>query len=123
MPHAHVALLGAFGYISIAFIYMTARTNSLAKGLEWNETMSKWAFWLITIGVIVYVLPTMIIGIEQTSTAHTFGYFAARSRELLEAMSGWMWFRILPDSMMILGSLLLFIDTFKKVYLARKITK
>jgi len=85
--------------------------------------MSKWAFWLITIGVIVYVLPTMIIGIEQTSTAHTFGYFAARSRELLEAMSGWMWFRILPDSMMILGSLLLFIDTFKKVYLARKITK
>ncbi|WP_313956748.1 cbb3-type cytochrome c oxidase subunit I [Aliarcobacter butzleri] len=123
MPHAHVALLGAFGYISIAFIYMTARTNSLAKGLEWNETMSKWAFWLITIGVIVYVLPTMIIGIEQTSTAHTFGYFAARSRELLEDMSGWMWFRILPDSMMILGSLLLFIDTFKKVYLARKITK
>lgn len=123
MPHAHVALLGAFGYISIAFIYMTARTNSLAKGLEWNESMSKWAFWLITIGVIVYVLPTMIIGIEQTSTAHTFGYFAARSRELLEAMSGWMWFRILPDSMMILGSLLLFIDTFKKVYLARKISK
>ncbi|MFW0694641.1 cbb3-type cytochrome c oxidase subunit I, partial [Aliarcobacter butzleri] len=44
MPHAHVALLGAFGYISIAFIYMSARTNSLAKGLEWNESMSKWAF-------------------------------------------------------------------------------
>jgi len=34
MPHAHVALLGAFGYISIAFIYMTARANSLAKGLD-----------------------------------------------------------------------------------------
>lgn len=121
MPHAHVALLGAFGYISIAFIYMTARANSLAKGLEWDETLSKWAFWLITIGVLIYALPTMIIGVEQTSTAHTLGYYAARSRELLEAMSGWMWFRILPDSMMIIGSLFLFIDTFKKVYLSKKI--
>ena len=121
MPHAHVALLGAFGYISIAFIYMTARANSLAKGLEWDETLSKWAFWLITIGVLIYALPTMIIGVEQTSTAHTLGYYAARSRELLEAMSGWMWFRLLPDSMMIIGSLLLFIDTFKKVYLSKKV--
>ncbi len=121
MPHAHVALLGAFGYISIAFIYMTARANSLAKGLEWDETLSKWAFWLITIGVLIYALPTMIIGVEQTSTAHTLGYYAARSRELLEAMSGWMWFRILPDSMMIIGSLILFIDTFKKVYLSKKV--
>lgn len=121
MPHAHVALLGAFGYISIAFIYMTARANSLAKGLEWDETLSKWAFWLITIGVLIYALPTMIIGVEQTSTAHTLGYYAARSRELLEAMSGWMWFRLLPDSMMIIGSLVLFIDTFKKVYLSRKV--
>lgn len=121
MPHAHVALLGAFGYISIAFIYMTARANSLAKGLEWNDTMSKWAFWLMTIGVLLYTIPTMIIGIEQTSTAHTLGYYAARSRELLESMSGWMWFRILPDGMMIIGSLLLVVDTFKKVYLAKKI--
>lgn len=121
MPHAHVALLGAFGYISIAFIYMAARTNSLAKGLEWNEKWSKIAFWLITIGVIIYALPTMMIGIEQTATAHTVGYYAARSRELLESMSGWMWFRILPDGMMILGSLILFLDTFKKVYLAKKI--
>jgi nitric oxide reductase subunit B len=36
-------------------------------------------------------------------------------------MSGWMWFRILPDGMMIIGSLLLVVDTFKKVYLAKKI--
>lgn len=121
MPHAHVALLGAFGYISIAFIYMTARANSLAKGLEWDESLSKWAFWLITLGVLLYTLPTMIIGVEQTATAHTFGYYMARSRDLLEAMTGWMWFRIVPDGMMIVGSLLLFVDTLKKVYFAKKI--
>jgi len=32
MPHGHVALLGAFGYISIAFMYLTVRTNAIAKG-------------------------------------------------------------------------------------------
>jgi len=34
MPHAHVAMLGAFGYISIAFMYLVVRTNAIAKGLD-----------------------------------------------------------------------------------------
>lgn len=121
MPHAHVALLGAFGYISIAFIYMTARANSLAKGLEWNERLSKLGFWLLTVGVLVYAIPTLIIGSEQTAVAHELGYYAARSREVLESMSGWMWFRILPDAMMIIGSAVILWDTVQKIYFAKKI--
>ena len=78
--------------------------NSLAKGLEWNESLSKWGFWLLTIGVLVYAIPTLVIGTEQTAVAHKFGYYAARSREVLEGMKVWMWVRILPDAMMILGS-------------------
>ncbi len=120
MPHGHVALLGAFGYIAIAFIYMTARANSLAKGLKWDEALSKTAFWMITIGTLLYVLPTIIIGFEQTAVAHELGYYAARSREVLENMQGWMWFRILPDGMMIIGSAILLWDTFQKIYIAKK---
>ena len=121
MPHAHVALLGAFGYISIAFIYMTARANSLAKGLEWNESLSKLGFWLLTIGVLVYAIPTLVIGTEQTAVAHKLGYYAARSREVLESMKVWMWMRILPDAMMILGSAVILWDTVSKIYLAKKV--
>jgi nitric oxide reductase subunit B len=121
MPHAHVALLGAFGYISIAFIYMTARANSLAKGLEWNESLSKLGFWLLTIGVLVYAIPTIIIGTEQTAVAHKLGYYAARSRDVLESMKVWMWVRILPDAMMILGSAVILWDTVSKIYLAKKV--
>lgn len=120
MPHGHVALLGAFGYIAIAFIYMTARANALAKGLSWSEGLSKVAFWLITIGVILYAIPTIIIGFEQTAVAHEYGYYTARLRETLNTVMDWMWFRILPDGMMILGSALLLWDTTKKIYFAKK---
>lgn len=120
MPHGHVALLGAFGYIAIAFIYMTARANAMAKNLEWNETFSKFGFWLITIGVVLYALPTLVIGFEQTKVAFESGYYAARARETIEALSTWMWFRILPDAMMIIGSIVILLDTTNKIYLAKK---
>lgn len=120
MPHGHVALLGAFGYISYAFIYMTARANALAKNLEWNETLSKWGFWLLTIGVIAYAIPTLIIGFHQTQIAYESGYYATRTREVLEAMKGWMWIRILPDGMMIVGGAIILYDTLQKIYFNKK---
>lgn len=120
MPHGHVALLGAFGYISIAFIYLTARANALANNLIWDEKISKWAFWLLTIGVLLFAIPVLIIGLHQASVASEFGYYTARLRETVESMKGWMWFRILPDSMMILGGILLLWDLIKKVYFSKK---
>jgi nitric oxide reductase subunit B len=120
MPHGHVALLGAFGYISIAFLYMTSRANAMANGWVWNDKLSKWGFWLLTIGVLIFALPTLIIGAHQTQLAHDMGYFYTRTREAVEAMKGWMWFRLLPDSMMILGGLIIFYDLFTKTFMGKK---
>jgi len=123
MPHGHVALLGAFGYISIAFIYMVARSNSMAKGLEWNSKHSIIAFAILTVGTLLYALPTYIIGIEQTRIAHDMGYFYARLRSAVEPMKMWMWSRIIPDTLMIIGGLGVFIDLIYKTYFARKINQ
>ncbi|MGC8864485.1 MAG: cbb3-type cytochrome c oxidase subunit I [Bacteroidales bacterium] len=120
MPHGHVALLGAFGYIAIAFLYMTARTFSLANKTHWNDKLTQWGFWLMTIGVLLFSVPTYIIGIEQTRMAHDMGYFTARLRETVEPLKTWMWLRTLPDSMLIIGAILIFIDLLKKTFLARK---
>ncbi|APF18076.1 cytochrome c oxidase subunit I [Caldithrix abyssi DSM 13497] len=120
MPHGHVALLGAFGYISLAFIYMTARTNSLANNLEWNDTLTKWGFWLLTIGVLLFAIPTIVIGFHQAEIAHDFGYYYARLREAVEPLKGWLWIRIIPDSMMILGGALVLFDLVKKMYFSKK---
>ena len=120
MPHGHIALLGAFGYISIAFLYMTARANSLAKGLKWDPKLSKWGFWLLTIGVLLFAVPTYLVGIHQAQTAFEKGYYFARLRETIEPMKNWLWFRLVPDTMMIIGGLLIFYDLWIKMFTKKK---
>lgn len=120
MPHGHVALLGAFGYVSIAFLYMTSRANAMAKGLVWNDKISKWGFWTLTIGVLLFAIPTLIIGMEQTKIAHDLGYFAARTREALSGMSFWIWARTIPDVLMILGGGIIVYDLIFKTFFAKK---
>lgn len=120
MPHGHVALLGAFGYISIAFIYMTSRANALANNLVWNDKLSKTGFWVLTIGALLYTIPTYIVGIHQTEVAMESGYFLARMRETVDSLQGWMWARTVPDGMMILGGLIIFYDLVNKTFFAKK---
>ncbi len=120
MPHGHAALLGAFGYISLAFMYLVTRSNAMAKGLAWDETLSKIGFWLVTVGVVLYAIPTLIIGFQQAQIAHDLGYWATRQREALDGLAPVMWSRLLPDGMMILGATVIFIDLVKKSFFAKK---
>lgn len=120
MPHGHVALLGAFGYIAIAFLYMTSRTNALANNLEWNDKLSRIAFWMLTVGALLYTIPTYVIGMYQGQVAMESGYFAARLRETVEVMEGWMWARTVPDGLMILAGVLIFVDLTQKTFFAKK---
>jgi nitric oxide reductase subunit B len=122
MPHGHVALLGAFGYVSIAFLYMTSRANALANNYVWNEKLSRVGFWVLTIGVLVFAIPTLIIGFEQSKAAFELGYFYTRTRDALEGMHGWMWFRLLPDGMMILGGGIILYDLTHKTFFSKKIS-
>ncbi|MFV0398680.1 MAG: cbb3-type cytochrome c oxidase subunit I [Bacteroidales bacterium] len=120
MPHGHVALLGAFGYISIAFLYMTSRSNALANGYIWTDKWSKIGFWTLTIGALLYAIPTYMVGIHQTEVAMESGYFFARLRETIEPKKGWLWIRMVPDGMMVLGGVIVFLDLFYKTFLAKK---
>ncbi len=120
MAHSHVALLGAFGYISIAFLYLTSRANALANNLVWNDKLSKVGFWLLTIGVLLFAIPVLIIGLHQSAVASNVGYYVARLRETVDTMKGWMWFRLLPDGLMILGGIVILWDLLQKTYFAKK---
>ncbi len=120
MPHGHVALLGAFGYISLAFMYLTVRANAMAKGLEWNDKPSRIGFWLLTVGVVIFSIPTLVIGFSQAQMAHDLGYWFTRQRAAIEPLKPWMWSRLLPDGLMILGAGTIFIDLVKKSMFSRK---
>lgn len=105
---------------ALAFLYMASRTNSLANNLVWDEKISKIGFWLLTVGVLLFALPTYIIGIEQTRIAQEMGYFYTRLRSAVEPLKGWMWFRIVPDTLMLLGGITIFYDLVTKTYFAKK---
>jgi len=123
MAHGHVALLGAFGYISIAFLYFIARANALAKGLHWDEKVSTIAFWLTTAGILLFAIPVLVIGEKQMEWAYNYGYWVARTREVLEGLGFWMWVRIIPDALIVAGSILILVDLIYKLYLSRKEVK
>lgn len=121
MAHGHVALLGAFGYVAIAFLYFIVRANAIAKNLIWDEKLSNVAFWLTTVGIFLYAIPTMVIGTKQFQWAYDIGYWAARTREVLEGLGFWMWVRIVPDAMVLAGSALILVDIIYKLYLSQKV--
>ncbi|HHZ81899.1 MAG TPA: hypothetical protein EYN64_04155 [Flavobacteriales bacterium] len=52
--------------------------------------------------------------------AFNYGYWVARTREVLEGMGFWLWIRILPDLMIVAGSVLLLVDLIYKLYLSKK---
>ncbi len=120
MAHGHVALLGAFGYISIAFLYFIARANALAKGLHWDEKVSNLGFWLTTGGIFLFAFPVLVIGEKQMEWAYNYGYWVARTREVLEGMGFWLWIRLIPDLMIVAGSVLILVDLVYKLYLSKK---
>lgn len=119
MPHGHVALLGAFWYIAIAFLYLVVRSYTLAKGLEWKTKLANTGFWLLTIWVLLFAIPTIMIWFHQGGVAYDQGYFFTRLHESLEPMTAWMWFRIVPDTMMILGWISIFIDLTWKILFSK----
>jgi nitric oxide reductase subunit B len=48
------------------------------------------------------------------------GYYFTRTREALQDMQGWMWFRILPESLMIIGGGAIFVDLLLKTFFGKK---
>jgi len=120
MPHGHVALLWAFGYIAIAFLYLFVRSYVASKGMEWKTKLANTSFWLLTLWVLLFALPTLIIGFHQWAVAYNEGYYFTRLHEILAPVFNWMRFRILPDTMMILGWLGIFLDLTTKIISAAK---
>ena len=123
MPHGHVALLGAFGFIAIAFLYLVVRSNSLAKWYEWKTKLANTGFWLLTIWVLLFAIPTLIIWFHQGGVAYDMWYYFTRLHETLTPVTTWIWFRILPDTMMILGWVAIFVDLTWKILFSKKAKK
>ncbi|GAA4275624.1 nitric-oxide reductase large subunit [Aquimarina mytili] len=101
--HAHTALFGVYGMLSMGFIIICLRFYS---NREWNTIKLKRAFWFLNIGLITMVVLSLLpVGIIQAYTSITKGYSFARDAELLYSptVQTLKWLRMVGDILFSIG--------------------
>jgi nitric oxide reductase subunit B len=107
MNHAHGALFGVYGMISIALLLFSWR--GLVDKAYWNDKLLRISFWGFNVGLGMLTFGTLFpVGIMQTWTSYQDGLWAARSADFFERgivlVLGTI--RIIPDLTIILVGVL-----------------
>jgi nitric oxide reductase subunit B len=106
--HAHGALFGVYGMLGIGLTLMCLRAQRAQ--LVWREGLLRFAFWGMNLGLLAQIgLSLLPIGLLQTWTSVTDGYWAARSPEFLKTplLEVLKWMRIPGDTLFAAGALAL----------------
>ena len=107
--HGHAALFGVYGMLSISLLLFSWR--SLVKTEYWNDKVIKYVFWCLNGGLMMMVITVLFpVGIYQTLLSYKNGYWYARSPDFYNIpVVKWLFqFRIVPDTIIIIGAILLF---------------
>ncbi len=110
--HAHTALFGVYGLLSLGLVLMILRR--LAPALAWKDRALAYAFWSMNAGLVLMVgLSILPIGIAQAVASVDTGLWYARSAEFLQSplLERLRWLRIVGDSLFLtgVGSLVYFV--------------
>ncbi|MBP1775240.1 MAG: norB [candidate division NC10 bacterium] len=103
--HAHTALFGVYGLLSLGLVLLVARFLTGARA--WREWPIGVAFWGTNIGLaLMVVLSLLPIGLAQAWASMEHGLWFARSAEFLQ--QPWLqtlrWLRIVGDTVFIGGT-------------------
>jgi len=103
--HAHSALFGVYGLLSLGLMLVIARKLSAAQ--VWKEHSLAVAFWAMNIGLgLMIVLSLLPIGLAQTWASVETGLWYARSADFLQLP--WIvvlrWLRIVGDFTFLVGA-------------------
>lgn len=83
MHHAHTAMFGTYGMLSIALILFSWR--GMVNKAHWNDGLLKVSFWGLNGGLFVMAFGTLLpVGAMQAWTAFKEGLWAARSADFFE---------------------------------------
>src|SRR5262245_51730263 len=102
--HAHTALFGVYGLLSLGLTLMVARV--LTGMRVWKESKLAAAFWCMNGGLVLMVgLSLLPIGIAQAVASVQTGLWYARSAEFLQ--QPWLeqlrWLRLFGDTVFLIG--------------------
>jgi len=109
--HGHTALFGTYGFLAIGLLLFSMR--GIVRNEGWDNRFLSVSFWATNIGLLFMFVGTLLpVGILQVLDNIKYGFWHARSndfwnQDIIQFLGQ---IRIVPDSLIILGSaaLLLF---------------
>ena len=102
--HAHTAVFGVYGLLSLGFLLIIAR--KLSGERTWKDADLKLAFWGMNLGLILMVgISILPVGVLQTIASVKEGLWYARSAEFMQQplLENLRWLRIIGDTIFIGG--------------------
>lgn len=115
--HAHTALFGVYGFLSLGFVFLIARY--IRPEVEFNDKLMKFGFWALNIGLALMVLISLLpIGLIQSWASITHGLWFARSEEFMQQplLQNLRWARLVGDTILIIGAVAFFWQIVKVLF-------
>ena len=115
--HAHTALFGVYGFLSLGFVFLIARY--IRPEVEFNDKLMKFGFWALNIGLALMVLISLLpIGLIQSWASITHGLWFARSEEFMQQplLQNLRWARLVGDTILIVGAVAFFWQIVKVLF-------
>ena len=115
--HAHTALFGVYGFLSLGFVFLIARY--IIPEVEFNDKLMKFGFWALNIGLALMVLISLLpIGLIQAWASITHGLWFARSEEFMQQplLQNLRWLRMIGDTILIIGAVAFFWQIVKVLF-------
>ena len=115
--HAHTALFGVYGFLSLGFVFLIARY--IRPEIEFNDKLMKFGFWALNIGLALMVLISLLpIGLIQSWASVTTGLWFARSEEFMQQplLQNLRWARLIGDTILIVGAVAFFWQIVKVLF-------
>ncbi len=105
--HAHAALMGVYGNVSIAALLFASRL--LIKPERWNAKLVRTSFWSINIGLMLMVILDLFpAGAIQFKAILDHGFWYARSNDFItgSAFESLTWLRGIGASIFLFGGVI-----------------
>ncbi|WML55078.1 cbb3-type cytochrome c oxidase subunit I [Neobacillus sp. PS3-12] len=123
--HAHASMMGVYGMFAISLLLFSLR--NIVEPKAWNDRLLKWVCWLLNIGLAGMVFISLLpIGFIQLKMAYNQGYWASRDPKLFFGQSivhNLLLIRAVPDTIFLIGVILLVVFCIKVFFHLRKPTK
>ncbi|MFZ2979423.1 MAG: cbb3-type cytochrome c oxidase subunit I, partial [Sphingobium sp.] len=104
--HAHAALFGVYGFLSLGFVLLILRY--LRPDMPFNDRLMNTGFWSLNAGLVLMIFTSLLpVGLFQFQASTSVGMWYARSDEFLQQpfLETLRWIRTFGDVVFIVGAL------------------